>query len=592
MTAPRAAALLAAAFLACAGPARADSASAGATDILAMDLKGWAGGADAAYWPRRHALETALLEAPEEETPDRRLALVRFHLAYGEGAEALGHLETLTGTALQPAARSLLAGAARMQAGQVTEALRALSIPALAHDRHARLWRALAAVRRGDWQGAGRELAALGPKALGGVLALYPEAFAEELLAGAARAATLTADAALARLLGETGRVYPLPPVASARVALVVGDTGAARQALAGAEVAEGPNGAAEAAYLRLALRDAPMSGRRAALHGLARDAEGSLAAEIWAAAAEQARRDGAPLAAFEAAARARATAPPGPWRQALAHAAADDLGHLLLPGPGDAVPLSPIAAAELVLAHRDLVEGAPNRLGLLEGFAGTLSRLGLPDAAARVLMRAADLPEARPQGPCLALRAARAALAAGDPERALTWAARAEAGAHPQEDRHAARLLGARALAAAGRTDEALAAIGEADAGDVASLLAVRAEIAWQGEAWGEAADAANTLLVQRAAYRAGETGAAGQDGGPDTGTLARRAAVALIRSGARADVVAERLAPLPAQAGARDGPRIDALAAVLLGNAEPGSAQDIRVLRAALETLSQARP
>ena len=568
-------------LLAGAGAARAAEP---ATDILGFDMSGWAGGPAAGYWPRRQALEAALRTAASDTDRDpgedaagaRRLALVRFHLAHGDGAEALGHLAHLPESAATGAQRRLLAGVAHVQAGHLADGLRMLSDPALAQDRHAQAWRALGAVRRGDWAGVARLLAELGPDRLADLLTVYDADVAEELLLGAARAATLRGDRTLAGVLETAGTHRTLPAAAAARVALLGGDRAAARARLADAA-------GAEAAYLRLLLDGGPAGDRRAGLDALARDAHGPLAAEIWAEAARQARADGAPRAAFEAAARARAESPPGPWREALGADAAAELARLLAPPDGAPPPVPALLAAETFLAHRDLVEGASDRLGLLEGFAATLARLGLPEAAARVLRRAAALPEAAPVRSRLALAAGSHALAAGDASLARTLSASVMAARPGHAEGRAARRLAARALGAMGDAGGALSLL---DGTDLA-VLDARAAIAWGAGAWPAAAEAIPALIAAADAPTAGEMSAERRRyPAAGVGTLARRAAVAMIRAGAPDT---GRLARLAARAGVRDGARVAALSAVATSDAPAGSDRDIRDLRAALEVLSE---
>ena len=152
-------------------PAAFAGAGAGSSNTF-LDLAGWRKGPGASFFASQQKLRAQSAAANATEAFHGRLALARFYIANGFGAEALGLVRLMQSSdpALESDAQlQMIRAAAEYMMGRYHEARSDLSDPALANDRHAALWRGLTEAALEDWPAARGALAQAAP-----VLALYP----------------------------------------------------------------------------------------------------------------------------------------------------------------------------------------------------------------------------------------------------------------------------------------------------------------------------------------------------------------------------------------------------------------------------------
>lgn len=139
----------------------------------------WLVGLPVKYFEARQELETKLSEAPEENKPEILLSLARFNLAYGFAPEALGYTDLaalMVPQLEQDAEFRALRGASLSLIGDGEAALRDLNDTALDSIPEIGVWRAFAATKYYDWQGAFQYM----PTDLT-VLSYYPQRIRSEI---------------------------------------------------------------------------------------------------------------------------------------------------------------------------------------------------------------------------------------------------------------------------------------------------------------------------------------------------------------------------------------------------------------------------
>ncbi|WP_042693956.1 membrane protein, partial [Azospirillum sp. B506] len=164
-----------------------------------FNLPAWKRGDLDHFTEARQDLQLAVVNAPDSERAKAQLDLARFYFANGFGQETLGMLDVLQQN--QPDLEGwpefrALRGAARVLTGDLDGAEADLSIPSLAGNPEANLWRAAIAADRRDWP-----KAMAGFKASGQILNSYPDPMLGKLGLRAAEAALETRDTATAKRL-------------------------------------------------------------------------------------------------------------------------------------------------------------------------------------------------------------------------------------------------------------------------------------------------------------------------------------------------------------------------------------------------------
>ena len=454
----------------------------------------------------RGLANAASAATPAERGP-ARLTLARADLANGLDFEALAALETAASDDPLLAAQrdtAVLRGIALVRIGRTAEALKALSLPTLADDPEAALWRAMAAAGSGDWKAAENGFLKVLPLANG-----YPADLAQQIRAAAAESAIETGDAETAAARAEDAR--DLSPWIRDRLALV----------RARAAEATGQTEAALDAYTRLegtALR--PVSVEASLRGALLARAAGKLTSD---AAIERLERIGltwhrgpideaitAGLArlylaagrwrdAFTTVRRVNAFAPNAPASEALTRDAQAAFEDLYLTDKGDS--LSGVDAVALFFDFREMSPIGRRGDEVVRRLADRLVELDLLDPAADLLKYQIDNRLTGPARSAVAARLATVRLMDDKPMQALQVLDATDLPELPRELKRARGLVRARALSDLSRTDLALETIEDESGPDIQRL---RADIYWGARRWREAGEAHEGLLGD--AWRSGQ--------------------------------------------------------------------------------------
>ena len=452
-------------------------------------------------------LTTAAAAAAPSERGPARLALARAYLANGLDPEGLAALETAAADDPLLAAQrdtAILRGLALVRLGRNADALKVLSVPQLADDAEAALWRAMASAATADWKAAETGFLKVLPLAQS-----YPADLAQGIRAAAAESAIETGDAETAAARAEPER--DLQPWIRDRLALIR------------ARVAEatGQTAAALDSYARLqdagVLPVAAEAGLRGAL--LAR-ASGKLTVD---AAVERLERlaltwHGGPIEdaitaglarlylganrwrdAFTAVRRANTFAPMAASSEALTREAQAAFEDLYLTEKGDALP--GIQAVALFFDFRELSPIGRRGDEVVRRLADRLVGLDLLDSAADLLQYQIDHRLTGPARSAVAARLATVRLMDDKPMRALQVLDATNLPELPGELKRARGLIRARALSDLTRTDLALETLEGESGPDVERL---RADIYWGARRWREAGESHEALLGD--AWRSGQ--------------------------------------------------------------------------------------
>ncbi|PWR22952.1 hypothetical protein DKG74_11090 [Zavarzinia aquatilis] len=469
------------------------------------------GGLDVGAWSvpgeteaTRSRLEReAALAAPTAKT-ERRMALGRFLVANGYGAEAIGVAEILASddpaVAETPAFR-LMRGIALAMQERHGDALADLKVPALEFAADAALWRGYALASTG----AKREAY----KAFGagmGAIAHFPPRYQERLLAAIGdaalaaddvRAASEAAASLSARATTKAGKARAL--ALEGRVAVRRSDAVAARAAFEAA-LATGERVArvdAEMGLIELGLADGSLSrgdaiarldrlryvwrGDEKELAVLRRLADLQLAEGQW--------RDG-----LQTLRLAEKLFPKDPGVDALRDTEKAAFRRLFLGGAADALP--PVQAVALYFDFRDLTPLGPDGDDMIRKLSDRLVQVDLLDQAKTLLShqvenRLQGIPRSR-----VAARLALLHLLDHEPAKAMQVLDATEQPVLPETTARLRRLLRARALADLGKAADARTLLAADPSLEAARL---GAEIAWQARDWTGAALYMGRLLDGR---------------------------------------------------------------------------------------------
>lgn len=167
-----------------------------------FDFPAWARGGEADLMKNRHELNLALAKAPPEQRTAVRLDNARFYFAHLMPPDALGAIERIEADgdpeATDPTFRAMK-GAALAMGRRGVEAEAVLSDPRLADNREVQLWRAMAAVHRGELVQAHQLFAAGGAPPH-----TYPAALRKEMGLRAIEAALAAKEPKVAATLADT----------------------------------------------------------------------------------------------------------------------------------------------------------------------------------------------------------------------------------------------------------------------------------------------------------------------------------------------------------------------------------------------------
>ncbi|WP_412759982.1 hypothetical protein [Methylobacterium guangdongense] len=454
----------------------------------------------------RAALDAAAAANPADRGP-ARLALARAYLANGLNPEALAALDAAAADDPLLAGQrdtALLRGIALVRRGHDAAALKALSVPVLAGNPEAALWRAMAAAGAGDWKAAETGFLKVLPIAQG-----YPLDLAQTIRAAAAESAIENGDTESAAARAADAR--DLPPWIRDRLALV-----RARVAEATGQIE-----AALDAYTRLEAEAVRPVSVEAALRGtlLARSA-GKLTPE---AATERLERlamtwHGGPIEealtagvarldlaagrwrqAFTAVRRANAAAPNASASEALSREAQAAFESLYLTDRGESLP--GVEAVALFFDFRELSPIGRRGDEVVRRLADRLVGLDLLEPAADLLQYQIDNRLTGPARSAVAARLATVRLMDDKPLQALKVLDATDLPELPGELKRARNLIRARALSDLTRTDLALETIEGESGPDIERL---RADIYWGARRWREAGETHEALLGE--AWRTGQ--------------------------------------------------------------------------------------
>ena len=189
-----------------------------ASSLAAVDFPAWGHTTGAS---RTETISKMILESSKSEggMSGPRMALARFYVAHGFGAEALGVLRSITHddrTAETNVPFRVVRALANIQMARNKEAIADLSIEALGDDAHAALWRGIAAAGARDWRLARNNLI-VSLK----VISKYPEEWQARARAALGLSALELGDSAATKLALEDMPERNVSDATKANMALV-----------------------------------------------------------------------------------------------------------------------------------------------------------------------------------------------------------------------------------------------------------------------------------------------------------------------------------------------------------------------------------
>ena len=492
--------------LAASGTSRKPDAALAEAGTLAVKRDAWEQARTGTVRDTLRGLANAAAAAPPSERGPARLALAHADFANGLDPEGLVALEAATTDDPLLAAQrdtAVLRGLALARLGRNAEALKALTVPQLADDAEAALWRAVASASLADWKSAENGFLKVLP-----LVERYPADLAQSIRAAAAESAIETGDAETAAARAETERdlqpwIRDRLALVRARIAEATGQTEAALDAYARLEqAAVRPVSTAAALRGALLARAAGKLTPDAAIERLERIAltwhGGPVEEGITAGLARLYLGAGRWRDAFTTVRRANAFAPTADASQALTREAQAAFESLYLTEKGDALP--GIQAVALFFDFRELSPIGRRGDEVVRRLADRLVGLDLLDSAADLLQYQIDHRLTGPARSAVAARLATVRLMDDKPMRALQVLDATDLPELPGELKRARGLIRARALSDLTRTDLALETLEDESGPDIERL---RADIYWGARRWREAGEAHEALLAE--AWRSG---------------------------------------------------------------------------------------
>nr|WP_295828490.1 tetratricopeptide repeat protein [uncultured Azospirillum sp.] len=495
-----------------------------------FNLPAWKHGDLDHFTEARQDLQLAVVNAPESDRPKAQLDLARFYFANGFGQETLGMLDVLQQN--QPDLEGwpefrALRGAARVLTGDLDGAEADLSIPSLAGNPEANLWRAAIAADRRDWP-----KAMAGFKASGSILNSYPDPMIGKLGLRAAEAALETRDTATAkrlfdRVIEHSGPDQEENPQTQYLRGLLFAQTGEidqAREQLTAAYNSYDRLYRAKAglALTNLELSEGKMSPTAAAeqLAGLTFTWRGDdLEMQIRSRMGEVLIAGGEYAKGFNTMKETAALVADTPRAEAITKEMSRIFADLFKDG---AQRLPTLDALQLYDQFRELTPVGEAGDEIIRQLAERLISIDLLNRAADLLQhqveyRLSGLDKAR-----VGTRLASVRLLDNKPEEALKALELSNVAGLPADLTAERRLMQAKALAELNRGDEAMQLLAQDDSTN-ANLL--RVDIAWKGQKWDAAALALNKVI--------GPPPATGKPLDPNMSQLVLNRAVALALAG-----------------------------------------------------------
>lgn len=522
-----------------AGAPQPVSASAGGSSLMAspplqgrrlFNLPAWKHGDLDHYTEARQDLQLAVVNAPESERAKAQLDLAHFYFANGFGQETLGMLDVLQQN--QPDLEGwpefrALRGAARVLSGDLEGGEADLSVPALAGNPEAALWRAAIAADKRDWPAA-----MAGFKAASAILNTYPDPMIGKLGLRAAEAAleigdTTSAKRLLDRVLERSGpEVEEQPNMQYLRGLYYArtGETERAREQLKASYESLDRFYRAKAglALTNLELAEGRMSPSAAAeqLAGLTFTWRGDdLEMQIRSRMGEVLIAGGEYAKGFNTMKETAAIVADTPRAEAITKDMSRIFADLYKDG---AARLPTLDALQLYDQFRELTPVGEEGDEIIRQLAERLISIDLLNRAADLLQHQVEYRLAGQDKARMGTRLASVRLLDNKPEQALQALELSNVAGMPADLVAERRLMQAKALAELNRGDEALRVLAEDDSTN-ANLL--RVDIAWRGQKWDAAALALNKVV--------GPAPAAGQPLDPNTSQLVLNRAVALALAG-----------------------------------------------------------
>ncbi len=511
-------------------PPKAQPAQAQAQGRRLFNLPAWKHGDLDNFTQARQDLQLAVVNAPESERAKAQLDLARFYFANGFGQETLGLLDVLQQN--QPDLEGwpefrALRGAARVLAGDLEGGEADLSIPSLANNPEANLWRAAIAADRRDWP-----KAMAGFKASGQILNGYPEPMIGKLGLRAAEAALETRDTGTAKRLfdrviehsGPEQEENPQTQYLRGLLYAQTGETDQAREQLTAAYNSYDRFYRAKAglALTNLELSEGKMSPTAAAeqLAGLTFTWRGDdLEMQIRSRMGEVLIAGGEYAKGFNTMKETAALVADTPRAEAITREMSRIFADLFKDG---AQRLPTLDALQLYDQFRELTPVGEAGDEIIRQLAERLISIDLLNRAADLLQHQVEFRLSGPDKARIGTRLASVRLLDNKPEEALKALELSNIAGLPADLAAERRLMQAKALAELNRGEEAMQLLAQDDSGN-ANLL--RVDIAWKGQKWDAAALALNKVI--------GPPPAPGKPLDPNMSQLVLNRAVALALAG-----------------------------------------------------------
>ena len=468
--------------------------------IALIDTAQWEKEKAQPFRERERELLHAVADATDREATPTRLALARFYLAKGFGAEAAGTLELAllkdSNIGRDPEF-AILSAAAHVALGQGAQATQLLSDNGLSDSADGALWRSLADASEHKW-GSARETFQKGVAAID----LYPVDLQAPFRLAAYEAALEAkdpADADVQRQAFEALGVEYQPAHKALLDARLAEQQGRQSEALEAYRVAiEGTDAIASAEArlrsitLRRELGQVDNKAVRDELETLAAIWRGDeIEANTIKALAEEHLREGRYREAFGELKTALVHHPKSEATRELQAQLTDKFVALFLDGEADSMP--PIDALALFYDYRELTPVDRRGDEMIRKLADRLFEVDLLDQAAELLQHQVDNRLSGAGRSQVAARLAMIQLLNRKPTLALKTLASTRQANLPRELVRARLILEARALAETARPDLAIEILEQIEGEESARL---RADVLWQARRWRDAGEAIEALL------------------------------------------------------------------------------------------------
>ncbi len=469
--------------------------------IALLDAAQWAKETEQPFRERERELLHTVAAATEGEATPARIALARFYLAKGFGAEASGMLRNALAADVNAARDpefAILTAISSIDLGHGAEALKALADNGLSDSADGSLWRAVAESVNNQW-GPAREAFQRGA----GAIDLYPPTVQARFRLVGYQAALEANDAADAdqqrqafEALGVDIGMEPHKALLDARLAEMEGRQAEAleayRVAIEGKDAVASAEARLRSAGLRRELGQIDDKAVLDELETLAAVWRGDdIEARTLKALAEEHIKAGRYRDAFAQLKTALIHHNGSPSTRELQDKLTEKFVALFLDGEADTLP--PIEALSLFYDYRELTPVDRRGDEMIRKLADRLVEVDLLSQAAELLQHQVDHRLSGAGRAQVAARLAMIQLMNRKPSLALKALATTRQAELPRELVRARLVLEARALAETARPDLALEILDQIE-GDESVRL--RADVLWQARRWREAGEAIEFLL------------------------------------------------------------------------------------------------